>query len=127
MTHDEARQILIANQCAPDAPGASEVNLSRKGGRIFVTCETWNRHVAARRQADAELAEQRKTEARERLRGLGFSEGERVTMHAPSMLPGAPGRTYAGTVKISKWGALYVLARGERLCLERNHWQKTDA
>lgn len=126
MTHDDARQILIDNQCAPDAPGASQTSVRIDGKPVFVTCEIWNRHVYARREADRELAARKQMDARIELQQTGFHEGERVTMIAPSMLPGAPGRTYAGTVKISKWGQIYVAAKGERLSLERNPWRKSN-
>lgn len=54
----------------------------------------------------------------------GFTEGERVWMQSPAMIPGAPATRYEGVIKISKNGNVYVHTPRGNYDLGRNPWRK---
>jgi hypothetical protein len=116
-----ATAILEDNQVAAGTPGASETHMGH-GRIIYVTHDTWNRHVAARRLAEARWREERKAEGRAYWAKRGITVGQKVYQFAASML-GFGGMRVEGIAKVGKVGA-YVQSRYQRGYLDPAGWNK---
>jgi hypothetical protein len=114
---DEATAVLENGQVAPD--GASEVGMG-DGRTIYVSCETWNRHVAARRIAEKALREERKAE------GVAFWAQRRIAPGDKVVRPSASIFGMFLVHGIAKAGArgAYVTSDIQRGMLTPHGWDR---
>jgi hypothetical protein len=114
---DEATAILENGQVAPD--GSNEVRMG-DGRTIYVSCETWNRHVAGRRIAEKALGGERRAESVAFWAQRGIAPGDKVVPPSASIF----GMFLAhGNAKVGARGA-YVTSDIQSGMLTPHGWDK---